>query len=64
MAKIWCWLFGHNWQEGHMPSYRFFCSRCGGLGNITYAQQSVEPTRDGLGVFANSLMPKQSDLPK
>lgn len=44
MAKIWCWLFGHNWQEGHMPGYRFFCSRCGGLGNITYAQQSVHPT--------------------
>jgi len=27
------------------------------------AEQSVEPTRDGLGAFAKSLMPKQSDLP-
>lgn len=41
MDKIWCLLFGHNWREGGMPSFRFFCSRCGGVGNISYAQHRV-----------------------
>ena len=36
----------------------------GGLLIEAYAEHSVEPTRDGLGAFAKSLMPKQSDLPK
>ena len=36
MAKLWCWLFGHNWEQyseyvlrSYEIGWMMFCKRCG-----------------------------------